>query len=77
MWQEGKRIVGVWTNNQEQDAWVYVDGGLGWRKISIESGTQWLGMLDVCMAAYVKNSPVNFDEIGVGGDIYIAQIYSW
>jgi hypothetical protein len=44
MWQGDRRIVGVWTNNQEQNADMWVDD-LGWRKNSIESGIRWLGML--------------------------------
>jgi hypothetical protein len=71
MWQNSKKITGLWTNNQDQNAWVWVDG-LGWRKISL---INYLGMLAVCLAAYNKNSFVNFNEVGVGGDIYIAEIY--
>ena len=76
MWQNGKKITALWTNNQNQNAWVLI-GGLGWRKISTPGDSGFLSMLAVCVAAYANNRFVNFNEVGVGGNIYITEIYSF
>lgn len=76
MWQNSKKIIGLWTNNQDKNAWVSVEG-LGWRRISILNDAQFLSMLAVCTAAYVGNRFVNFSEIGVEGSIYISEIYAF
>jgi hypothetical protein len=76
MWQNGKKITGLWTDNNDKNAYVWVDG-LGWRKISILTDAQFQSMLAICIAAYSGNRFVDFFEFGVQGDIYITEIYSW
>jgi hypothetical protein len=76
MWQNGKKIIGLWTNNNDKNAWVLVEG-LGWRRISILNDAQFLSMLAVCTAAYSDRRFINFFEVGVAGSIFIAQIYAF
>jgi hypothetical protein len=37
-WQNGKRITGLWANNQANNAWAWVDG-LGWRECDWRNNT--------------------------------------
>jgi hypothetical protein len=76
MWQNGKNITGLWTINQNRNAWVYVNG-LGWRKLAHDDDSVFTAMLAVCTSAYEQNRSVNFREVGVGGNIEIHEIYSW
>jgi len=74
MWQNGKKIIGLWTNNEDKNAYVYVQD-IGWRRISILNDAQFLSMWAICIAAYSGNRFVNFSEIGVEGFIFITEIY--
>jgi hypothetical protein len=76
MWQNNRRIIGLWTNNQAVNAWVYVDG-LGWRKLTNPDDDVTLAMLALCVHAKADNRPVNFFEVGTGGNIEIQEIYVW
>ncbi|HEX6716125.1 MAG TPA: hypothetical protein VF088_03400 [Pyrinomonadaceae bacterium] len=76
MWQNGKRIIGLWTNNQAVNAWVYV-AGLGWRKLTNPDDDVTGAMLALCVHAKEANRPVNFFEVGVGGNIEIRELYVW
>jgi hypothetical protein len=76
MWQNGKTIVGLWTINENRNAWVYVSG-LGWRKLAHDDDSVFDAMLNVCTTAYAGGRNVNFREVGTGGNIEIHEIYSW
>lgn len=76
MWQNGKRITGLWTINENRNAWVWIDG-LGWRKLARDDDSVFDAMLNVCTAAYIGNRTVNFREVGTGGNIEIHEIYAW
>ncbi len=75
-WQNNRRITGLWANQQNVNAWVWVDG-LGWRKLINPDDDVTVGLL--VMAAHAKgfNRPVNFDEVGSGGNIEIREMYVW
>ena len=76
MWQNGKKIVGLWTINENRNAWVYVDT-LGWRKLAHDDDSVFTAMLVICTEAKADNRSVNFREVGVGGNIEIHEIYVW
>ena len=76
MWQNNKRITGLWTNNQAVNAWVWVDG-LGWRKLTNPDDDVTSALLTACAQAKADNRPVNFNEVGSGGNIEITEIYVW
>lgn len=58
VWLEKKQITSLWSINQERNAYAYV-GGIGWRKISAESDSIFLGMLELLSSAKASKSPVN------------------
>jgi len=76
MWQNNRRITGLWAINETRNAWVFV-AGLGWRKIANDRDTAFQAMLNECIQAKADNRPVNFREVGVGGNIEIHEIYVW
>jgi M6 family metalloprotease-like protein len=58
VWLEKKQITGLWTINQERNAFAYV-GGVGWRKISPDSDSIFLGMLELLSSAKASKSLVS------------------
>ena len=60
-WQSNARVLGLWTVNQERNAWVYFDA-LGWRKVSSETDTVFYDMLSQLIAAKASARPVTFYE---------------
>ena len=69
-WQNNRRVIGLWTINQNRNAWVYFNG-LGWRKISPDNDNIFFDMLAQLIAAKAANRPVNFYEV----NSVIKQIY--
>ncbi|WGG50622.1 C1 family peptidase [Rugamonas sp. DEMB1] len=60
-WQNNARVLGLWTVNQERNAWVYFDA-LGWRQISSDTDTVFYDMLSQMIAAKAAARPVTFYE---------------
>lgn len=58
VWLEKKQITGLWSINEERKASAYVDG-IGWRKLSAESDSVFLGMLTLLTSAKANKSLVN------------------
>jgi hypothetical protein len=76
MWQNNRRITGLWVINENRNAWVWVDG-LGWRKLAPNNDTSFQAMVTMATHAKADNRPVNFREVGVGGNIEIHEMYVW
>jgi C1A family cysteine protease len=71
IWERNKRITGLWTINQNRNAWVYVQG-LGWRKISPDNDNIFFDMLAQLIAAKAGNRRVDFrQENRVIKEIYV------
>jgi C1A family cysteine protease len=69
-WQSNRRVIGLWTINEDRNAWVYFDG-LGWRKISPDSDSILRIMLADLIAAKAAGRPVTFyEENGVIKQLY-------
>ena len=60
-WERSKKIIGLWTNNSNRNAWVYVKD-LGWRKISSTNDNIFFDMLTQLIAAKAGNRPVNIHQ---------------
>ena len=75
-WQYGKKIVGLWTNYQNVNAWVYVSG-LGWRKLTNPDDDVTTAMFVACAEAKSDNRNVDFYEASAGGYIEITEVYVW
>jgi C1A family cysteine protease len=70
-WQNNRRVTGLWTINQDRNAWVHVDG-LGWRKISADNDNIFFNMLAQLIAAKAATRAVNFyEENGVIKQVYV------
>ena len=70
-WQNNRRVTGLWTINQDRNAWAYF-AGLGWRRISYDNDNIFFDMLSQLIAAKAAARPVNFyEEKGVIKQIYV------
>ena len=76
MWQYNRRIIGLWSNNQNVNAWVYVDG-LGWRKLTNPDDDVTNALLIASAQAKADARRVDFFEVGAGGNIEIREMYVW
>lgn len=70
VWQRNKRIQGLWTIDQERNAWVFARD-LGWRRISPSSDSVFSTLMLQLSAAKAAQRPVDFLE----QDQVITQAY--
>jgi C1A family cysteine protease len=70
VWQSNKHVVGLWTINENRNAYVFIDG-IGWKKISPDNDNIFFDMLSQLAAAKATGRPINFFEVQ---DV-IKQIY--
>ncbi len=57
-WLKNKLITGLWAINEKSNAAAYIDG-TGWCKITADTDTAFLAILNVLSSAKVSKSPVN------------------
>jgi C1A family cysteine protease len=70
-WRNGVSVVGLWTIDQDRNAWVYL-GNLGWKKISPDNDNIFFDMLVQLAAAKATGRPVNlYLQQGVITQIYV------
>lgn len=62
-WQNNKRITGLWTIDQDRNAYVLVDG-IGWKKIAADNDNIFFNLLTQLIAAKAGNRPINYYEDG-------------
>lgn len=60
-WKNNCRVIGLWTIDQDHNAWVYFDS-VGWRKISSDNDNIFFNMLAQLTAAKAASRSVNFYE---------------
>lgn len=71
-WMNGVHVVGLWTINEERNAWVYVDSGFGWKKVAADNDNIFFDMLSELVAAKAGNAPVNLrQQQGVIKQLYV------
>jgi hypothetical protein len=73
-WQRGKKVTALWSINEPDNAWAWVDG-LGWRKCDHRANTT--SLLILAAAAKGGGAFVDFNEETVYGKISITEIYVW
>jgi len=61
-WHSNCHVVGLWTIDQDRNAWAYFDCVGGWRKISADNDNIFFNMLAQLIAAKAAGRPVNFYE---------------
>jgi C1A family cysteine protease len=69
-WQSNQLVIGLWTIDQDRNAWVYFQA-LGWRRISPDNDNILFDMLAQLTAAKATGRPVTFYE----EDSVIKQVY--
>jgi len=70
-WQSNHHVLGLWTIDQDRNAWAYFDG-LGWRRISPDNDNIFLDMLAQLAAAKAAGRLVSFfEESSVIKQIYV------
>lgn len=72
-WQSNVHVSGMWSINQDRNAWVYLDT-VGWRKLSDASESGLVAMNMIASHAYQVGATSNLYE---GDDGRIAQLYVW
>jgi C1A family cysteine protease len=71
-WHSNCRVLGLWTIDQDRNAWVYFDTVNWWRKVSPDNDNIFLDMLRQLIAAKAAGRPVNFyEDKGVIKQIYV------
>jgi C1A family cysteine protease len=69
-WRSNVRVIGLWTINQDRNAWVYMEG-YGWRRVAFDNENILRDMLVLLIAAKAKGKAVTFyEEQGVIKQVY-------
>jgi len=63
VWQNNKRVVGLWAIDQDRNAWVFIDG-IGWKKVSPDNDNVFFDMLIQLVMAKAAARPINYYEVG-------------
>jgi hypothetical protein len=64
-------VIGLWTIDQDRNAWVYLDN-VGWRRVAFDNDNIFIDMLIQLVAAKSANRPVNvYQENSVIKQIYV------
>ena len=72
MWLNGRKVTGLWTIDQDRNAWAYLDGGVGWRRIAYDNDNIFMDLLTPLVAAKAGNRPINvYEEAGVLKQLYV------
>jgi len=70
-WLNNTRVIGLWTIDQDRNAWAYLNG-IGWRKIAWDNDNIFFDLLRLLAAAKEGGRPVNvYQDNGVIKQIYV------
>jgi hypothetical protein len=62
----------LWTIDQDRNAWAYLDGNIGWRRIAYDNDNIFMDTLNQLSAAKLAKRPVNvYEEQGVIKQTYV------
>ncbi len=71
MWLNSCTVGGLWTIDQDYNAWAYLNG-IGWRKIANDNDNIFYDLLSQLTAAKTANRPCNvYEDQGVIKQIYV------
>jgi C1A family cysteine protease len=75
-WLNNVRVIGLWTIDQDRNAWVYLveaDGGnIGWRRIAFDNDNIFIDILTCLASAKLTKGQVNaYQEDGVIKQVYV------
>ncbi len=72
MWLNNRHVVGLWANDQERNAYAYLDGAIGWRRVAYDNDNIFADMLTQLAAAKNAHRPVNaYESKGVLTQLYV------
>ncbi len=70
-WLNNVRVTGLWTIDQDRNAWAYLNG-IGWRRIAWDNDNIFFDLLRLLAAAKEGGRPVNvYQDNGVIKQIYV------
>lgn len=58
LWISGKKILGLWTINEDRNAWVYLEN-TGWKRISNDNDNVFVNLLNQLSSAKTNNRPIS------------------
>lgn len=71
-WLKGRKVIGLWAIDQNRNAWVYLDGGIGWRRIAYDNDNIFFDLLTQLATAKTGKFPVNvYQENGIIKQVYV------
>jgi len=72
MWLNNRQVLGLWTIDQDRNAWAYLDGNVGWRRVAYDNDNIFIDTLAQLSAAKLNHRPVNvYEEQGVIKQTYV------
>jgi C1A family cysteine protease len=70
-WLNNTRVIGLWTIDQDRNAWAYLSG-VGWRKIATDNDNIFIDLLRLLAAAKEGGRPINvYQDNAVLKQIYV------
>jgi C1A family cysteine protease len=70
-WERNKKVIGLYTINQDRNAWAYITD-LGWRRVSFENDNIFFDMLSQLTSAKAGSRRVDIrQENGVIKELYV------
>lgn len=70
----GRRIIGLWANEQRSNAWIFLDG-TGWRKLDDRNHDACTNLLAIAAECKARNWSVSVHEQARGGTTFVTEIY--
>ena len=71
-WLKGRKVIGLWAIDQNRNAWAYLDGGIGWRRIAYDNDNIFFDLLTQLAAAKTGKSTVNvYQENKIIKQVYV------
>lgn len=70
-WLNNRQVAALWTVDQDRNAWAFLDGGIGWRRVAYDNDNVFMDVLIQLSAAKAAKRPVNVYQ----EDAVIKQAY--
>jgi hypothetical protein len=71
-WLNNCKVLGLWTIDQDRNAWVYLDSGIGWRRIAFDNDNIFVNLLTQLSSSKLTKSTVNvYQEDGIIKQVYV------
>jgi C1A family cysteine protease len=70
-WERNQRIIGLWVNHEDRNAWAYVKD-MGWRRVTADNDNIFFDIFTHLIAAIAANARVDFrQENSVIKEVYV------